>query len=100
MAHAIQRLVAGGLDGLDRDGTQRRFPLLSVSIAAVEVDGGLSVSADLVAERLRQTKTLAKAKPGCSCLLTSGSRVIDLLSRPESPAPIASEPAMLAIARA
>jgi diguanylate cyclase (GGDEF)-like protein len=98
--HSSEHRGAGGLDGLDRDGTQRRFPLLSVSIAAVEVDGGASVSADLVAERLRQTKTLAKAKPGCSCLLTSGSRVIDLLNRPESPAPIASEPAMLAIARA
>jgi EAL domain-containing protein (putative c-di-GMP-specific phosphodiesterase class I)/GGDEF domain-containing protein len=98
--HSSEHRGAGGLDGLDRDGTQRRFPLLSVSIAAVEVDGGPSVSADLVAERLRQTKILAKAKPGCSCLLTAGSRVIDLLSRTEPPSAIATEPPMLATARA
>ena len=29
------------------------------------------------------TKALAKAKPGCTCLLAAGDRVIDLVSRAE-----------------
>jgi len=41
------------------------------------------VTADVIAESLRQTKALAKAKPGCCCLLAAADRVIELVSRPE-----------------
>ena len=75
----------GGLAGIDRDGTPRHFPLLSTSIAAFEVDGSRSITPDVIAETLRQTKALAKAKPGCTCLLAAGDRIIDLVSRSESP---------------
>lgn len=81
--HTAEHREAGGLVGVDRDGTTRHFPLLSASIAAFEVDGTQSVTPDTIAESLRQTKALAKAKPGCACLLTAGERVIDLLSRGE-----------------
>jgi diguanylate cyclase (GGDEF)-like protein len=81
--HSTEHREAGGLVGVDRDGTTRRFPLLSASIAAYEVDGNSIVTPDVIAESLRQTKAQAKAKPGCSCLLAAGDRVIDLVSRAE-----------------
>jgi len=82
--HSIQHREAGGLPGIDRGGTQCHFPLLSVSIAAFEVDGTRVITPDVIAERLRQTKALAKAKPGCTCLLATGERVIDLVGDTDS----------------
>ena len=82
--HSSEHREAGGLVGLDRDGTTRRFPLLSASIAAFEIDGNSMVTTEVIAETLRQTKTLAKAKPGCTCLLAAGDRIIDLVSRAET----------------
>jgi diguanylate cyclase (GGDEF)-like protein len=79
--HSKEHRDAGGHLGTDRDGTPRHFPLLSASIAAFEVDGTRAVTSDAIAESLRQTKALAKAKPGCTCLLAAGERVIDLVSR-------------------
>ena len=96
--HSSEHREAGGLDGFDRDGNHRRFPLLSVSVAAVEVDGAQPVSAEHVADRLRHTKNLAKAQPGCACLLVAGNRVIDVLNRVETPARTADPPAPLAVA--
>jgi diguanylate cyclase (GGDEF)-like protein len=81
--HSSEHREAGGLVGVDRDGTTRRFPLLSASIAAFEIDGNSLITPDIIAESLRQTKALAKAKPGCTCLLAVGDRVIDLVSRAE-----------------
>jgi diguanylate cyclase (GGDEF)-like protein len=83
--HSAAHRQAGGLDGVDRDGLARRFPLLSASIAAVEVDGRGSVTADEVADALRETKRLAKAKPGCSCVLSVGDRMEDLATRVPAP---------------
>jgi diguanylate cyclase (GGDEF)-like protein len=82
--HSCEHREAGGLVGIDRDGTTRQFPLLSASIAAFEIDGTQLVTPEVIAERLRQTKALAKAKPGCTCLLAAGDRVIDLVSRADS----------------
>jgi diguanylate cyclase (GGDEF)-like protein len=79
--HSKEHREAGGHIGSDRDGTPRHFPLLSASIAAFEVDGTHAVTPDAIAESLRQTKALAKAKPGCTCVLAAGDRVIDLASR-------------------
>jgi hypothetical protein len=59
---------------------ERRFPLLSASIAAVEVDGRRQVTAEELADALRETKRAAKAKPGCSCMLAMGGKVADLSS--------------------
>jgi diguanylate cyclase (GGDEF)-like protein len=74
--HSVEHRKAGGLDGVDRDGVQRRFPLLSASIAAVEVI--LPVTAEEVADALRETKRAAKAKAGCSCMLAVGDEIADL----------------------
>jgi diguanylate cyclase (GGDEF)-like protein len=81
--HSAEHREAGGHVGVDRDGATRQFSLLSASIAAFEVDGSRMATAEVVAESLRQTKALAKARPGCSCLLAAGDRVIDLVSRAE-----------------
>jgi hypothetical protein len=78
--HSIEHRQAGGLDGVDRDGMDRRFPLLSASIAAVEVDGRRQATAEELADALRETKRAAKAKAGCSCVLASGDKIADLSS--------------------
>jgi diguanylate cyclase (GGDEF)-like protein len=82
--HSSEHREAGGHVGVERDGTRRHFPLLSASIAAFEVDGTQATTAETIAENLRVTKTLAKAKPGCTCVLAVGDRVVDLVSRSES----------------
>ena len=97
--HSIEHREAGGLVGVDREGSPRRFPLLSASIAAFEVDGSRLVSAEAIAENLRQTKALAKAKAGCSCLLTAGDRVIDLVSRAESSERVLAQPESESLSR-
>jgi hypothetical protein len=76
--HSVDHRKAGGLDGVDRDGVERRFPLLSASIAAVEVNGRRPVTAGEVADALRETKRAAKAKAGCSCMLAVGDEIADL----------------------
>jgi diguanylate cyclase (GGDEF)-like protein len=81
--HSSEHREAGGLVGLERDGTTRRFPLLSASIAAFEIDGNSMATTELIADTLRQTKALAKAKPGCSCLLAAGDRIVDMVTRTE-----------------
>ncbi|MFL6605328.1 MAG: bifunctional diguanylate cyclase/phosphodiesterase [Steroidobacteraceae bacterium] len=83
--HSTEHRKAGGLDGVDRDGLERRFPLLSASIAAVEVDGRRQVTAEELADALRETKRAAKAKAGCSCMLAAGDKVTDLSSRVSPP---------------
>ena len=83
--HSVEHREAGCHVGVDRDGSSRHFPLLSASIAAHEVDGtaAMTLTPETIAESLRRTKALAKAKAGCACLLAAGDRVIDLVSRGE-----------------
>src|SRR5262249_44175521 len=72
--------AAGHLVAHGRDGATGRFPLLSVSIAAVEVNATPGVSPESIADELRRTKAAAKAQPGCACMLSSGSRIVELAS--------------------
>jgi diguanylate cyclase (GGDEF)-like protein len=81
--HAAEHRAAGGFDGSDRDGGRRRFPLLGVSIGAVEVDGTEATTSERVLESLRQMKHLAKSRGGSSCVLASSGRVTDFPGRPE-----------------
>jgi diguanylate cyclase (GGDEF)-like protein len=83
--HSVEHRRAGGLDGVDRDGVERRYPLLSASIAAVEIDGRRQVTAEEVADALRETKRVAKAKAGCSCMLAVGDKIADLSSSVSPP---------------
>ncbi len=83
--HPVEHREAGGVVGLDRDGMERSFPLLSASIAAAEIDGRRQVTAEEMADLLRETKRAAKAKPGCSCMLAAGNGITDLASRISEP---------------
>jgi GGDEF domain-containing protein len=83
--HSVEHRKSGGLDGVDRDGVERRFPLLSASIAAVEVDGRRPITAEEVADALSETKRAAKAKAGCSCMLAVGEEIAELAVRMPKP---------------
>lgn len=78
--HAEEHRAAGGFEGVDREGGRRRFPLLGVSIGAVEVDEAQATSAERVLESLHQMKSLAKSRSGSSCVLSSSGGVEDLTS--------------------
>lgn len=76
--HSPEHRAAGGFQGVDREGGPRRFPLLGVSIGAVEVNGAQATCAERVLESLHQMKSLAKARGGSSCVLSSSGRVEEL----------------------
>ena len=87
--HSSEHRAAGGYDSHNQEGQAFRCGLLSVSIGAMEAHGARGASVEAVADELRRTKALAKAIHGNSCLLSSGTRVIDLLQQsrlPELPA--------------
>jgi diguanylate cyclase (GGDEF)-like protein len=87
--HSAEHRAAGFIKAQGRDGNLTEFPLLSVSVAAVEVAAGPGVTAESIAEDLRRTKAAAKSRPGCSCMLSSGTRLIDLISNPANAASLA-----------
>jgi diguanylate cyclase (GGDEF)-like protein len=89
--HAEEHRAAGGFEGVDREGGRRLFPLLGVSIGAVEVDGAQATSAERVLESLRQMKSLAKSRSGSSCVLSSSGRVEDLTARGQAVTAAASQ---------
>lgn len=81
---------AGCIRARDRDGEEREFALLSASVAVVEI-GGVALTAELVAERLRRAKKAAKAQAGYSCVIANpdgrmGDLAASIPSRP-GPAP-------------
>ncbi|MEJ1965302.1 MAG: EAL domain-containing protein [Gammaproteobacteria bacterium] len=83
--HSPADRQAGYLSGSARDGTPSQFPLLSVSIAAMEVEGGKGISLEALADGLLRTKAAAKAKNGHACMLATGGRIVDLTSAAELP---------------
>jgi hypothetical protein len=83
--HSPADRQAGHISGSARDGSPSQFPLLSVSIAAMEVDGGKGTTLESLAEGLLRTKAAAKAKSGHSCMLATGDRIVDLMSVSDLP---------------
>jgi len=74
--------AAGSIFGRDRDGKERHFALLSVSVAVVEIDGAPTATSELVAEQLRRAKKAAKGQAGYSCVLVDPQgRLLDLATR-------------------
>jgi diguanylate cyclase (GGDEF)-like protein len=76
--HAQGHRADAGFDATDRAGAHRRFPLISVSIAAMEVPGDAFVTVEAVTEGLLKTKAEAKAREGNVCMLSTRNGVIDL----------------------
>lgn len=62
---------AGCLMGRDRDGQERQFALLSTSVAVVQIVATPAISTEMIAERLRGAKKMAKAQAGYSCVLVN-----------------------------
>ena len=69
----------------DRDGGQREFPLLTLSVAALDSETFGATSADAIAHLLAHVKKLAKQQPGNSFVLRTGDRVLDLMTASRPP---------------
>ena len=69
----------GHIMATDRDGRVRKYPLLTLSVAAIDSVTEGATSADAIAQMLAHVKKLAKQQPGNSFVLRSGERVVDLL---------------------
>ncbi|MGH8176954.1 MAG: EAL domain-containing protein [Steroidobacter sp.] len=85
--YSPEHAAAGAIVAADRDGKPREFPLLTLSVAALDSETIGATSADAIAHLLAHVKKLAKQQSGNSFVLRSGDRVLDLLStsrRPET----------------
>lgn len=65
-----EEIEAGGIEGSDRYGVQRFFPLTSISIAVVICDRGAFASAVEIARAAAKVKDAAKERPGSSYLIS------------------------------
>ena len=63
----------------------RSFPLLTLSVAALDSETLGATSADAIAHLLAHVKKIAKQQPGNSFVLRSGERVVDLMQRQRAP---------------
>lgn len=77
----------GHITAMDRDGRQRNFPLLTLSVAALDSETIGATSADAMAHLLAHVKKYAKQQPGNSFVLRSDDRIIDLLAAARRPPP-------------
>jgi diguanylate cyclase (GGDEF)-like protein len=64
-----EEIKAGGIEGIDRYGVQRFFPLTSISIAVVICDSEHYASAIEIARAAATVKDAAKEQPGSSYLV-------------------------------
>jgi len=77
--YSPERAAAGYITSADRSGVVRNFPLLTLSVAALDSNTDGATSGDAVAHLLAHVKKLAKQREGNSFVLRSGERVVDLL---------------------
>lgn len=71
---------SNGITACDRYGKQRHFPLLSMSIAAMDSSALRFSDADELAAQLAGVKTEAKRVPGNSLLLRTRDGLVDLIA--------------------
>jgi diguanylate cyclase (GGDEF)-like protein len=69
----------GEITAADREGELRHFPLLSISVAALNSQTSGCTSAEAAAQLLADVKNQAKRHRGNSLLLRSNSGIVDLL---------------------
>jgi diguanylate cyclase (GGDEF)-like protein len=77
--YSPEHASAGRIVAADREGQQREFPLLTLSVAALDSETFGATSADSIAQLLAHVKKVAKQQPGNSFVLRSGDRVVDLM---------------------
>jgi diguanylate cyclase (GGDEF)-like protein len=91
--YSQDHVAAGHITAADRDGVQRDFPLLTLSVAALDSGTPGAGSADAIAQLLAQLKKVAKQRAGNSLVLRSGERMFDL--SPSGVAAAAPQPSPL-----
>jgi diguanylate cyclase (GGDEF)-like protein len=79
--------AAQSITAADRDGRQRKFPLLTLSVAALDSETMGATSADAMAHLLAHGKKYAKQQTGNSFVLRSDDRIVDLLAAARRPPP-------------
>jgi diguanylate cyclase (GGDEF)-like protein len=78
--YSPEHASAGHILAADREGVTCNFPLLTISVAALDSETFGAASADAVAHLLTHVKKLAKQQSGNSFVLRSDERVLNLLS--------------------
>lgn len=94
-----EHVKLGYIAAPDRDGVQRQFPFLTLSVAAIYSETLGATSADAIAQQLAHVKKVAKQRPGNSFVLRMGERMIDLMPA-AAPAVVpasSTEPELLSI---
>jgi diguanylate cyclase (GGDEF)-like protein len=76
--YSPEHAAAGHIVAADREGKQREFPLLTLSVAALDSRTEGAMSADAIAHLLAHVKKVAKQRTGNSLVLRSGERLMDL----------------------
>ena len=79
--YSPEQSAAGKFTATDRDGNVQEFPLLTVSVAALDSATVGATSADAIANLLAHVKKVAKQRKGNSFVLRSGERVVDLMGQ-------------------
>jgi diguanylate cyclase (GGDEF)-like protein len=77
--YSPEHAANGHIVAHDRDGQLRQYPMLTVSVAALDSETIGAESADAVAHLLAHVKKYAKQQPGNSFILRSDERMLDLL---------------------
>lgn len=85
--YSPEHAAAQSITAADRDGRQRKFPLLTVSVAALDSETMGATSADAMAHLLAHVKKYAKQQAGNSFVLRSDDRIVDLLAAARRPPP-------------
>jgi diguanylate cyclase (GGDEF)-like protein len=83
--YSPEHASAGRIVAADRDGASREFPLLTLSVAALDSETFGATNADAIANLLAHVKKLAKQQPGNSFVLRTGDRVLDLMNASRLP---------------
>lgn len=80
--YPAEHFEQGFIRAADRDGRERNFPLLTISVASLDSITMGADSADAIAHLLAHLKKVAKERHGNSFVFRSGERLLDLLSPP------------------
>lgn len=83
--YSPEHAAARSITAADRDGFQRTFPLLTLSVAALDSQTMGATSADAMAHLLAHVKKYAKQQSGNSFVLRSDDRIVDLLAAARRP---------------
>jgi diguanylate cyclase (GGDEF)-like protein len=79
--YSPEHAAAGQITAADRDGIMRSYPLLTLSVAALDSETFGAASADSVANLLTHVKKVAKQQVGNSFVLRSDERIFNLLAK-------------------